>query len=225
MSDDGGATWHDSGSVFDDLVDSTNVGALKLIPLASTFGAGSSTRSRKIKVMYTLDATNVSINDIFEVIVHPTVDIAILANSQLQTLAFNPHVDVVYTLGDQDLDVASIDYQVNYPVDPKGFNDFTSLNAPSATTIKLQFYDGNSWEDITLANYASTGVVGLSSTKCMDTLDSSSFAFTLSCSDNNKFGTTSSGVNVYHLRYKVYYTDVPSNIRYLYDSFTVTIKN
>jgi hypothetical protein len=49
--------------------------------------------------------------------------------------------------------------------------------------------------------------------------------FTLSCSDNTKFGISSLGQDVFHLRYVTWYTDVTASIRYVYDPFTVTIKN
>jgi len=57
------------------------------------------------------------------------------------------------------------------------------------------------------------------------TLDATTFSFTLSCTDNSKFGTKSSGQDVFQLRYVVHYTDVAADIRYVYDPFTVTIRN
>jgi hypothetical protein len=47
----------------------------------------------------------------------------------------------------------------------------------------------------------------------------------MSCTDNSKFGTSSSGQSVYSLRYVVWYTDVSASIRYMYDPFSVTILN
>ena len=119
----------------------------------------------------------------------------------------------MYTVGGADLAVSSIDFSVNHPVDPLGFNDFatyysTPANIPGTTTT-LQFLSGATWTTITDANYLTTGVVGLSSTPCMKsgTLDgtsgASTFSFTMSCTDNTKFGTTPSGEDNYELRYMV----------------------
>ena len=122
--------------------------------------------------------------------------------------------------------VPSIDYTVNFAVDPLGFNDY-STEAKPGVTIKLEYWTGSSWAEITTANYQTTGVVGLSSTPCMQntSLDGTTKAFSLLCTDNTKFGANSDGKDVFQLRYKVYYTSASSTIRYVYDPFTVTIFN
>ena len=198
VSNDDGNTWVSSGSVYTDLINAASNGEVTIIPLIATFGAGTSTASRKVKVKYTLNTAGTSIEDIFTVTIHPTIDIAILANSQLDTLAMNPHDNVEYTVANADLSVSSISYSVNYPVDPLGLNDFTTTTKP-ATTVALQYWTGTAWSDITTGNYLTTGVVGLSSTPCMKSgsLDGSTFSFTMSCTDNTKFGTTSTGQDVY----------------------------
>lgn len=106
----------------------------------------------------------------------------------------NPHENVVYTVAASDLAVASINYLVNFPVDPLGQYDFTTGSKP-ATTVALEYWTGSAWSPITAANYLATGLVGISSTPCMKsgTLDGTTFAFTMSCTDNTKFGTTSFG--------------------------------
>lgn len=124
------------------------------------------------------------------------------------------------------LAVPSIDYVESYASDPLGFNDFKTATKPAVST-KLEFWNGSSWNEITTGNYQSTGVVGLSSTPCMQntSLDTTTKAFSLSCSDNTKFGVDSDGKDVFYLRYKLYYTNASSSIRYIYDPFTLTIFN
>jgi len=129
-------------------------------------------------------------------------------------------------VGATALAVPSIDYSVNYAVDSLGFNDFSTAAKPGVT-ILLEFLSGTTWTEITTANYLTTGVIGLSSTPCMQstTLNATTKAFSLSCTDNTKFGTNSSGKDVFELRYKLYYTQATTSIRYVYDSFPVTIFN
>jgi hypothetical protein len=63
VSSDAGATWKSSGTVFTNLISSTNNGALVIIPSVSAFGSGTSTSSMLVKVLYTLQATGVAIVD------------------------------------------------------------------------------------------------------------------------------------------------------------------
>lgn len=86
---------------------------------------------------YKVDANGIEVADTFKVKVKPSSAIAVLANAQLSTLVGSPHSNYIYTVGSAVLEVDSIDYYVNYPVDLQGLNDFTKLSKP-ATTITLQ---------------------------------------------------------------------------------------
>lgn len=229
VSEDNGGTWFSSGvATYDNLIPAggTSNGAVTIVPVNSAFASGTSTRRRDVRVTYTNSVTGQALVDQFIVNVHPSKDIAILANSQLDTLVITPHPDVNYVVGSANLAVPTTDLKQNYPVDPSGLNDFTSTSLPSIS-YKLQFLSGSTWTDITTANYQTTGVVGLTSTPCMlnGSLSAPTFSFTVSCTDNSKFGTTSIGQDQFNLRYVVWYTDVTASIRYLYDPFMVTIFN
>jgi hypothetical protein len=56
-------------------------------------------------------------------------------------------------------------------------------------------------------------------------LDGTYFSFTMSCTDNTKFGITSTGQSTYTLRYVVYYTLADVNVVQLKDPFNVAIIN
>lgn len=56
VSDNNGATWASSGTVYTDLVNATSNGKLTLIPNLTTFGSTSATRL--VKVVYTNDSTS-----------------------------------------------------------------------------------------------------------------------------------------------------------------------
>jgi hypothetical protein len=135
----------------------------------------------------------------------------------------NAHPNVVYTVGGTNLVVASADVLQTNPIDPTGKNDLTSGSLTPPISRKLQYLSGTTWTDLT---NDTTGIVS-GGTSCIlsGSLVALTFGFTLSCTDNSKFGINSSGQDVFYLRYVIWYTSLTSGWRYVYDPFTVTIKN
>ncbi len=114
-------------------------------------------------------------------------------------MKFNQHLDVVYTVGDDDLEVSSSTLVTSLPTDPLGFNVFETSNQPTITYALEFSLAPPTWTAITSVNYLTTGIVGSSSTPCIKsgTLVALTFGFTMSCTDITKFGTDSTGQNVY----------------------------
>ena len=182
------------------LISATAAGALTLSPTIAAFGAGADTAStrRDIRVTYKNSITDTFIQDIFRVDVYSTAAYAKLANDQLDTMSFTPHPDVIYTVAQNDLNVPKMDTLFKNPVDISGFNDFSSMTLP-LVTYTLEYLSVSTWTALTSSNYQTAGVIGLSTTPCMksSSLGTTYFEFTLSCSDNTKFGQDTSGRNVY----------------------------
>ena len=114
-------------------------------------------------------------------------------------MILNPHRDIFYTVGDADLVVSSSALFTSLPTDPLGFNVFATSNQPTIT-YALEFLSApDTWTAITSTNYLTAGIVGSSSTPCIKsgTLVAPTFDFTMSCTDITKFGTDSTGQNVY----------------------------
>ncbi len=93
-----------------------------------------------------------NLEDIFTVTIYSTAAFAKLANDQLDTMAFSPHVDVIYTLGDGDVAVAAMAATFKRPVDTGGFNDFSGLSLPTVI-YTLEYLSGSTWTAITAANF------------------------------------------------------------------------
>jgi hypothetical protein len=144
-----------------------------------------------------------------------------LANAQLDTLAVNKHADVVYTVGGSIIAVASADVVQKLPTDPTFKNDFSGVTLPGISR-KLQYLSGTTWTDLTTET---SGIVSNGASCIQAGSLTATFGFTLSCTDNTKFGINSASQDVFFLRYMIWYTDVTASVRYIYDPFTVTIKN
>lgn len=74
VSADNGSTWVSTGTTYTQLVNAATNGALTLKPDLATFGSSSATR--KVKVICSLNATGKSIEDIFDVTIHTTAELA-----------------------------------------------------------------------------------------------------------------------------------------------------
>lgn len=133
----------------------------------------------------------------------------------------NPHSDVIYTLGGTTLSVTASDIRQINPIDPLYDNDMTSASITPAISRKLQYLSGTTWTDLTNTGM---GIVN-NGASCISSLSGSDYSFSLYCTDNTKFGINSAGQDVFYLRYVTWYTLVTSSIRYVYDPFTVTIRN
>jgi len=125
-------------------------------------------------------------------------------------------------VGATNLVVASADVLQINPTDPTGTNDLSSATLTPAYSRKLQYLSGATWTDLT---NDTSGIVSNGATCILSGSLTATFGFTLSCSDNTKFGNNSAGQDVFFLRYVIWYTSVTANTRYVYDPFLVTIKN
>jgi len=100
------------------------------------------------------------------------------------------HPNVVYTVGGTNLVVAASDITQTNPTDLFYGNDLSSATITPAITRKLQYLNGATWTDI--AN-DTTGIVSNGVSCILAGSLTATFGFTLSCSDNSKFGVNSAG--------------------------------
>lgn len=186
VSADGGSTWHSSGSVYSDLLASGNTDfALALAPKTSTFDAGTTDYTRKVRLsVKSTYATQAAQTYTYDVTIKPKSSIVAQADTQIATTIVKnqPHLNVVYQVGNPIQTVSTTDVTVTAANLSPNVNERIM-----ATTTKLYYSpdSGTTWVEVTSAAGATwTSQTGAES--CISFLGSNRY-FTLSCSDGTQY--------------------------------------